>query len=520
MRRTYTRTRRLAAVLAVISLLIACKKSSVNQDSEVAFQEEFRPQFHFTPPAQWMNDPNGLVHHKGVYHLFYQHYPDSTVWGPMHWGHAISKDLVRWEHKPIALYPDQLGYIFSGSAVVDKDNRSGFGTSENPPLVAIYTYHLMAGEKAGRKDFQTQGIAYSLDNGDSWTKYDGNPVIGNKDIKDFRDPKVFWHEATHQWVLVLVAGDHVKLYRSDNLKQWNLMSEFGRDIGAHGGVWECPDLFEIGVEGSDQKKWVLLVSVNPGAPNGGSGTQYFVGDFDGTSFSTDQDAAQWIDQGRDNYAGVTYNNTPDQDRIFIGWMSNWDYAQTTPTDHWRSAMTLPRSLSLHQDSQGQFYLKNYPLEQLSVISKRIVEKKSIDISQTFTLSREHFNQTELIFDMPMSEPMRLNLGNEWGEQITLTMDPDENIMTFDRRQSGSVDFDQKFAVAIQNQTYKVADRLAEVRMIIDASSVEVFIDRGRYVFTNQIFPTEPYTELDIIGAPGASIENFKINNINSIWQNE
>ena len=210
-----------------------------------------------------MNDPNGMVYHKGVYHLFYQYYPEDIVWGPMHWGHAISKDLIHWEHRPIALFPDEHGLIFSGSAVVDFANTSGFGTSDTPPLVAIFTYHLMAGEKAGRIDFQTQGIAYSLDDGDTWIKYEGNPVIGNEGIKDFRDPKVFWDTANHTWVMCLVAGNHLQLWHSDDLKSWSKLSEFGSDKGAHGGVWECPDLFKLLVEGTDEEKWVLLKVLTP-----------------------------------------------------------------------------------------------------------------------------------------------------------------------------------------------------------------------------------------------------------------
>ncbi|NND62558.1 MAG: glycoside hydrolase family 32 protein, partial [Flavobacteriaceae bacterium] len=339
-------------ILFLCIALYSCKEVKETKTSEIPIEneetslyaEKFRPQFHFSPPEKWMNDPNGLVYHNGIYHLFYQFYPEDVVWGPMHWGHAVSEDLIHWEHKPIALYPDELGYIFSGSAVVDIENTSEFGTAENPPLVAIYTYHLMEGEKAGRNDFQTQGIAFSLDNGETWTKYEGNPVIGNTDIRDFRDPKVFWDEERSKWVMALVAGDHVKLYDSSNLKDWRLLSEFGKEVGAHGGVWECPDLFKLKVEESEEEKWVLLVSINPGAPNGGSGTQYFVGDWDGTTFSSNQ-SHEWIDLGRDNYAGVTFNNVPDDTRKFIGWMSNWDYAQSTPTKGWRSAMTLPRDVT-------------------------------------------------------------------------------------------------------------------------------------------------------------------------------
>ena len=287
--------------------------------------EPYRPQFHFTPPAKWMNDPNGLVYNKGVYHLFYQYYPDDIVWGPMHWGHAISKDLLHWEHKPIALYPDKNGYIFSGSAVVDTENTSGFGTKENPALVAIFTYHDIDRERAGKTDFQTQGIAYSLDNGETFTVYDGNPVIGNNGIKDFRDPKVFWDDQSKNWSMLLVAGDHLQIWQSKNLKSWEKVSEFGKNQGAHGGVWECPDLFKLKVGTTDEEKWVLLISINPGAPNGGSGTQYFVGDFDGKTFTSDQKEEKWIDWGTDNYGGVRYNNVPNNKRIFIGWRSMIDW---------------------------------------------------------------------------------------------------------------------------------------------------------------------------------------------------
>lgn len=513
--------------LALLILIISCKESPSKVTpvaDEVAvtttnFQEPFRPQFHFTPPTHWMNDPNGLVYHEGVYHLFYQYYPEDIVWGPMHWGHAVSTDLVTWEHKPIALYPDDLGLIFSGSAVVDVTNSSGFGSLENPPMVAIFTYHLMAGEKAGRKDFQTQGIAYSLDQGDTWVKYDGNPVIGNKDIKDFRDPKVFWHEDSKQWIMALVAGDHAKFYSSPNLKEWKLISEFGKDKGAHGGVWECPDLFKLKVEGTDEEKWVLLISINPGAPNGGSGTQYFVGDFDGTSFTTAQTENKWIDLGRDNYAGVTYNHTPDNQRVFIGWMSNWDYARTTPTEVWRSAMTLPRTISLHKDDSG-YFIKNYPVSQLSTITSEENTEETISLESPFQLSDDNFNASEISFQTNLSKELQITFSNEGDEKVVFQMDPAKSELRFDRTQSGLTNFDAKFAPSIQKQNYLVKDESVEVRVILDASSIEIFVGNGRYVFTNQIFPEAPYTHLTISGASNAVLQDFKMNKLTSIWKNE
>jgi len=227
--------------------------------------EALRPQFHFTPQSGWMNDPNGMVYYEGEYHLFYQYYPDSTVWGPMHWGHAVSKDMIRWERLPIALYPDSLGYIFSGSAVIDWRNTSGLGTEQTPAMVALFTYHDPVGEQEGRIDFQTQGIAYSVDKGRTWTKYDRNPVLPNPGIRDFRDPKVSWNEESHQWVMTLAVKDHIEFYGSPDLKQWNKLSEFGKSIGAHGGVWECPDLFPLKDE-QGNTRWVLFVSINPGGP--------------------------------------------------------------------------------------------------------------------------------------------------------------------------------------------------------------------------------------------------------------
>ena len=292
-----------------------------------------------------MNDPNGLVYFHDTWHMFFQHYPDSTVWGPMHWGHAVSKDLVHWQQKPIALYPDSLGYIFSGSAVIDKRNTAGFGKNA---MVAIFTYHDAEKEKAGKDDYQSQGIAYSLDEGKTWEKYSGNPVLPNPGKRDFRDPKVFWDPKTDNWKMILAAGDHLELYSSSNLKKWEKVSEFTDPVDEKLGVWECPDLFPLKAEGDNVQKWVLIISHNPGAPNGGSGTRYFIGDYDGKDFTTNQTENLWLDYGTDNYAGVTFNNAPDDERILIGWMNNWNYGQQIPTKGWRSAMTLPAKAEITQ----------------------------------------------------------------------------------------------------------------------------------------------------------------------------
>jgi fructan beta-fructosidase len=302
------------------TLVLLHPETSKGQSDSQA--EAHRPRFHFTPKRNWMNDPNGLVSHKGVYHMFFQYHPDGTRWGPMHWGHAVSRDLLSWEEKPIALYPDSMGYIFSGSAVVDSLNTSGFGMEGKTPIVAIFTHHNPVREAAGQRGFQYQSLAYSLDDGETWKKFPGNPVLQNTAATDFRDPKVHWHEATGRWVMSLATRDRVTFFSSPDLKAWARESAFGEKLGAHGGVWECPDLFPI--EHKGRTVWVLLVSINPGAPNGGSGTQYFLGDFDGHRFKPFDDKTRWIDYGTDDYAGVTFSNTGDR-RIFIGWMSNWNY---------------------------------------------------------------------------------------------------------------------------------------------------------------------------------------------------
>ena len=289
----------------IISVMFYLSCGSAQKQQE--YNEPHRPQIHFSPKEKWMNDPNGMVYHNGTYHLFYQYYPDSTVWGPMHWGHATSNDLVHWQHQPVALYPDSLGYIFSGSAVVDSNNTSGFGKDGKAPLVAIFTHHDPKGEKNGTATFQNQSIAYSVDEGKTWVKYANNPVVKNPGIRDFRDPKVSWYEAGKKWIMTLATLDHITFFSSPNLKDWTKESEFGKEVGAHGGVWECPDLFPLDYNG--QKIWILVVNINPGGPNGGSATQYFTGGFDGNKFIPYQTDTRWLDYGPDEYAGITWSNT-------------------------------------------------------------------------------------------------------------------------------------------------------------------------------------------------------------------
>jgi fructan beta-fructosidase len=469
-----------------ITFFSACQRDkAAKSDVSGTDYEPYRSQFHFTPASGWMNDPNGLVYYEGEYHLFYQHYPDSTVWGPMHWGHAVSNDLIHWEHLPIALYPDSLGYIFSGSAVVDWKNTSGLGTAQSPPLVAIYTYHDPQGYPAGRVDFQTQGIAYSVDKGRTWTTYDKNPVLPNPGIQDFRDPKVAWNEVSNQWVMTLAVKDHIEFYASPDLKSWSKLSEFGNSLGAHGGVWECPDLFPLKDE-LGNTKWVLFVSINPGGPQGGSATQYFVGDFDGKKFTPHDTITRWIDYGADNYAGVTWSDIPASDgrRLFIGWMSNWQYANVVPTKAWRSATTLPREIVLNKKSTG-YELKSMPVKEITGIQSQPVTYKGTAILESPLCLIE--------FTVDKEEDFSLTISNTQGEKVIVVVK--EGKLSFDRTKSGIVDFNDEFAAV---HTMDLRDiEIRNVEIYVDLASVELFINDGERIMTEIVFPNQSYNRVQL-----------------------
>jgi fructan beta-fructosidase len=493
--------------------------------AQEAYAEKYRPQYHFTPQKGWMNDPNGLVFYAGEYHLFYQYFPDSTVWGPMHWGHAVSKDMVHWEHLPIALYPDSLGLIFSGSAVVDWNNTSGFGSIENPPLIAMFTYHNMDWEKAGRIDCENQGIAYSLDKGRNWIKYEKNPVVQNPGVKDFRDPKMIWFEKTKQWNLILSAHNRVKIYSSPNLKNWKFESEFGWDAGAHGGVWECPDLFPLKVEGSNQTKWVLIVNMNPGGPNSGSGTQYFVGDFDGRQFIPNSKETSWLDFGRDNYAGVTWSDIPESDgrRLFIGWMSNWNYAQLVPTHPWRSAMTIPRELKLDQ-TDGKFRVKSVPVQEMNQLhdqaSKINLEPGTISGVKQLDTKAINLNQCEIVFNLEAGKNVPDSYGiileNTLGEVVKIGYSGKNQQFFADRTKSGNMNFADNFS-GIDTAPYRIGKKI-QLHLFIDAASIELFVDEGKLVMTELVFPSENFKRLKIFASGGdILLRKAEIVGIKRIW---
>lgn len=504
------------AILALFAIA-GCdtKQTSTNASAPAdtsAGTEKHRPQIHFSPKAHWMNDPNGMVFLNGKYHLFFQHNPDSTVWGPMHWGHAISTDLVHWAEQPIALYPDSLGAIFSGSAVVDENNTSGFGKNA---LVAIYTYHNQKLEDVKDPKHQYQAIAYSNDEGKTWTKYKGNPVLPNPGIYDFRDPKVQWLPAQKKWMMTLATKDRITFYSSPDLKAWTRESEFGATVGAHGGVWECPDL--IGMDLNGQQKWVLLVSINPGGPNGGSATQYFIGSFDGKTFTPDNTQTRWLDYGPDNYAGVTWSNTGKR-HILLGWMSNWNYANKVPTENWRSAMTIPRELSLNAGKNGP-ELVSQPVKELQSLYTKTEDLASQKIDGVLDLSGKvsGFDGGYVLkMSVPQLKSYNIKLFNNAKEYLLVGYDAGKNEYYINRTNAGESDFQKGFAGRF------TAPRLAtspgaDLELVIDKASVELFADGGLTNMTAIFFPKEDYSKLSITGA-GLQIDSLKLVGLKSIWK--
>lgn len=450
---------------------------------------DLRPKLHFTPPKMWTNDPNGMVYENGRYHLFYQHYPEDTVWGPMHWGHAVSEDLVRWKHLPVALCPDELGMIFSGSAVYDEANTSGFGAFGKAPIVLMYTSH---------GDCEQQSIAYSID-GVHFEKYDGNPVIPNPGIKDFRDPKMFWNPVKHCWSMVLAAADRVHFYSSPDLIHWNKVGEFGPEGNHMEGVWECPDLVRLQTE--EGEKWVLLVSMtaDPDA-DGRSKTQYFIGDFDGDTFHCTEpfDEPVFMEAGFDNYAGVTFQNA-DQ-CILMAWGMNWRYAADTPTGEYCGQMTFARRLSLVKTPKNGYRLAVEPVGVAECMDngKRFEGGETLT-SEVFGVRIEGCGACEV------------TLSNERGETLRFGVDG-ENALFADRTKAGVSDFNEKFA----SEPFSVteAKRFYEgeyvLEAIFDVSIVELYADHGTRSMTLNVYPHSPYTHIDVKGSGKSKIYAIQV----------
>lgn len=466
------------------------KELKMSDSFDMTNKEMFRPVYHHTPVYGWMNDPNGMFYKDGVYHLYFQYNPYGSVWGNMHWGHSTSTDLMHWKFEGCAIVPDAWGAIFSGSCVVDHENTAGFGKEA---VVAFYT----SAKATPWGDVQSQSMAYSLDNGKTFTKYEGNPILTSSE-KDFRDPKVFWYAPGKHWVMMLAVGQHMEIYSSVNLKKWKKESEFGAMQGAHGGVWECPDLVEIPVEGTREKKWVLICNLNPGGPFGGSVAQYFVGSFDGKKFVNESPTqTKWMDWGKDNYATVTWNNAPDGRCIALGWMSNWQYANNVPTRQYRSANTLARDLTLYREGQ-ELYLKSTPSSEVKKARGKKVSIPSFKVSEKHEMvnlfeEKQGAYEVEIVIQNAGASKIAFSLLNDKGEKVSMYYDLNRKQFVMDRSESGKVDFSKDFpAVTVAPVN---VDKELTLRLFVDRSSIEAFGEDGKFVMTNLVFPSQPYVKM-------------------------
>ena len=435
---------------------------NLKQNDNVDFaliEEKYRPLYHHTPKRGWMNDPNGMFYKDGVWHLFYQYNPYGSMWGNMHWGHSSSTDLVHWKDEGVALAPDAWGTMFSGSCVTDNGN-----------IVAMYT---TSRPTPFGGDVQAQCIAFSKDNGKTFTKYEGNPVLTAEE-KDFRDPRPFWNEDIKAWNLILAVGQEMRIYSSPDLKEWKYESSFGKEYGCHGGVWECPDLFPIG----QPKKWVLICNINPGGPFGGSATQYFVGQFDGHKFTCEHQDTRWMDYGKDHYATVSFCNAPDNRRTVMAWMSNWQYANQVPTMQFRSANSVPRDLGMFE-YKGEFYVSVVPSKEM--------------LSLRGDKAKQPTEACEIVVDV--KKQAEIVLSNAKGEQIIMRYDAAKQTFSMDRTRSGDVSFSADFPCVTEAPTYGTVKQL---RIFIDRCSVEAFDAEGKMAMTNLVFPTEPYNNIKVI----------------------
>ena len=437
-------------------------------------REQYRPAYHHTPLYGWMNDPNGMFYKDGIWHLYYQWNPYGSQWENMTWGHSTSRDLIHWEAQPAALEMDWLGSIFSGSCVTNGND-----------VVAFYT-------SAGHH--QTQSMAVSKDGGRTFEKFSGNPVLTTSDIPDFRDPKAFWNEKAKVWNLILAAGQEMRIYSSKNLKEWKYESSFGKEYGNHSGVWECPDLFPITYHPSPdttETKWVLICNINPGGPFGGSATQYFIGQFDGRKFTCESmpKVTKWLDYGKDHYATVSFYNAPEQRRVVLAWMSNWQYANQVPTKQYRSANSIPRDLGLFQFGE-ETYVSVVPSKEMLALRGEKVKKPTETCEMVVDLK----NQTEMV------------LSNTKGEEVVMRYDAQKQTFTMDRTKSGDVSFSEAFPCETTAPTHGA---IKQLRIFVDRCSIEAFDADGKMAMTNLVFPSEPYNTIKVKGGKATiyQIEN-------------
>jgi fructan beta-fructosidase len=506
--------------------------SEPSPDEEAAegptFDEQYRPQFHYTPRQNWMNDPNGLVYYEGTYHLFHQYNPEGNTWGHMSWNHATSEDLVHWQHQGVAIPEEGNEMIFSGSAVVDENNTAGFGSGDGPaPIVAVYTSHYTIAEDSID---QAQSLAYSTDGGETWTKYEGNPVLEHPD-PNFRDPNVFWYAPGEKWIMTIALPTQhkVQFYESTDLKDWSLLSTFG-PAGGTGGIWECPALFQVPVEGSDRMQWVLQVDLNPGSIAGGSGGQYFLGNFDGTTFTPREGeleiAPRWVDYGPDFYAVIPWNNVPEEGgrALWLAWMNNWAYGESIPTSPWRSAQTIPRSVHV-RTIDGRPRLVQRPVEELQRLRETPVqlEGRTIEPGMTSLAADGISGQTlEIVaeFEPGDAETVGLAVREGEAERTIIGYDATTDSVFVDRTTSGAVDFHEAFA-ARDAAPLSLQNGRVKLHIFVDRSSVEVFANDGARVLTHRIFPRPESDGVSLVAEGGpAQLVRLDAWSLRSIWANQ
>jgi fructan beta-fructosidase len=480
------------------------------------YKEKYRPQFHFSPAKNWTNDPNGLVYYKGEYHLFYQYNPFGNRWGHMTWAHSISKDLVHWQQLPIALHEENKIMIFSGSAVVDENNTSGF--AKNPgqtPMVAIYTGHFIADTSNPDDYHQAQYIAYSLDNGRTWKKYDGNPVL-DLHKKDFRDPKVFWYAPTKKWIMLAVLPQEhiVQFYSSPNLKQWAHLSNFG-PAGDTNAIWECPDLLQVPVkEEPGKSKWVLLNSQQ-------TTMQYFVGEFDGTRFINENPPTNIYrpDYGPDYYAAITYNHLPaGHSPILLGWANNWEYANDIPTFPWKSAMALPRELGV-QKINNEWMLLQYPVPALKTLRKNLFQSRNLIVDRKKKVGvKSQQMEMEVVFTPSNNTISGVKLAVGKQNVFVIGYDAATEKLFIDRSGCINNSFNKKFASLSKYEALLPAKKeKIKLQIYFDNSIIEIFANDVA-VMTAQIFPDKKDNGIELFSKGGiTTFDSLKIWKLKSAW---
>lgn len=474
------------------------KELKLSDTFDMANREKYRPLYHHTPAYGWMNDPNGMFYKDGVWHLYFQHNPYGSTWGNLSWGHSTSTDLVHWQYEGDPVMPDAWGLIFSGSSVVDTDNTAGFGPGA---IVAFYT----SAKSTPWGDVQMQSMAYSTDGGKTFTKYAGNPILTSTE-RDFRDPKVFWYAPGKHWVMLLAVGQQMQIFSSKNLKEWKHESDFGLKHGAHGGVWECPDLVELPIEGTKEKRWVLICNLNPGGPFGGSATQYFVGTFDGKKFTNQfPTKTKWMDYGKDHYATVTFSNAPDGRCVALGWMSNWQYAAVVPTKQYRSANTIARDLTLYRQD-GDLLLKSAPSKEIEAARNDAKSIKKFNVSDSYSIENlldgnDGAYEIEMEIKSNGAQKIVFTLLNGKGESVLMYYDTAMRQFVMDRSNSGETAFSRDFPAMTAAPVGEGDD--FTLRLFVDRSSIEAFGDGGKFVMTNIVFPSEPYNKMKFESVRGS-----------------